>query len=80
MNVFELQDKYPKLFDCKTIDMSNTKINSFENSNINLSPMLLQLLTTDNRDSYKKLAVKIQERKPLKEWKTICKNKVITIK
>jgi hypothetical protein len=42
--------------------------------------MLLQLLTTDNRDSYKKLAVKIQERKPLKEWKTICKNRVITIK
>ena len=62
MSIFELHDESPQLYNCKIIDCSNSTIEDAGTSTLDLSPEVLQLLRSNSRDSYKKFAIKIQNK------------------
>jgi len=80
MSIFEFYDESSPCFNCKTVDYSNSTIETTGTSNLNLSPEVLQLLRENPRDCYKKIAIQIKNKENITGWKRLCKNRVITIK
>jgi len=80
MSIFDLQDEFPQQYNCKIIDCSNSTIKDAGTSNLDLSPEVLQLMRSNSRDSYKKLAIKIKNKENITDWRKLCKNRVITLK
>ena len=80
MSIFEIHNKYPQQFNCKTIDCSNSSIDNFGTSNINFSSETLQLLESNQKYLNTKLATKIKNKEHITDWRIFCKNRVITVK
>ena len=80
MSIFDLHNKFPQQFDCKINDCLNSNIEDTGTSIVDASPEVLQLLQSNSRDWYKKLAIQINNKENITSWRKLCQNRIITLK
>jgi hypothetical protein len=77
MSIFSINNNESTLF--TTTFIKCPQIAQSESSNIDVTPAVIQLLKENKRKAYQDLATNFQS-KQIPDWKTPCKNRVITIK